>query len=71
MSDYVTVPGLCRIWARLRSQPFWTDTHYPARGFTDCVRLIEDFQDRFPGLYDYEITADLDACRPTSVAVSV
>ncbi len=67
MSNHVIVPGLCRVWTRLRSQPYWTKTSFAPRGFTDCVRLIEDFQDKFGNLYDYEITADLDVCRPASV----
>ena len=37
---------------------------YAPRGFTECERLVEDYEDRFGHLYTYAITADLDICRP-------
>ena len=61
------IPGLCRVWARLASDPvgYWKKMPYAARGFTDCERLVEDYQDRFGNTYFYAITADHDLCRPT------
>ena len=60
------IPGICRIWARPTTgdNQYWQTMPYAPRGYSDCVRLVEDYQDRFGNLYMYEITADLDICRP-------
>lgn len=60
------IPGLCRIWARKTSGPdqYWQKMSYSSRGYSDCERLVEDYQDRFGNLYVYEITSDSDLMRP-------
>ena len=37
---------------------------YAARGYTDCERIVEDYEERFGNTYQYAITADSDLCRP-------
>ena len=61
------IPGLCRIWCRKTTgdNRFWQTMSYPGRGYHDCLRIVEDYQDRFGNLYQYEITANLDVCRPS------
>ena len=60
------ISGLCRIWCRRTdgTDPYWKPMTYPHRGWSDCVRIVEDYQRRFPQQYDYEITTDSDICRP-------
>ena len=61
------IAGLCRIWCRRTdgsSELGWRPMTYPQRGWSDCVRIVEDYERRFPNAYDYEITADLDCCIP-------
>jgi hypothetical protein len=58
------IPGLCRIWAKQQGG-YWQPMTYPQRGYSDCERIIEDYEDRFGHLYEYVITADSDLCRPT------
>ena len=68
-SDYFqgrSIAGLCRIWCRRTSgeSRYWQHLCYPNRGWNECVRIVEDSMDRFPGQYDYEVTADHDIMRP-------
>ena len=61
------IAGQCRIWCRRTNgdNPMgWQPMTYPSRGWHDCVAIVADYERRFPGAYDYEITADLDCCRP-------
>ncbi len=60
------IAGLCRIWCRRTTgeNRYWQHLCYPNRGWHACVRIVEDFMDRFPGEYDYEVTADQDIMRP-------
>ncbi len=57
------IQGMCRIWAR-KANGYWQPMSYAARGYTDCERLVEDYEERFGSLYQYAITADSDLCRP-------
>ena len=57
------IPGMCRVWSKKRGG-YWVATPYAARGYSDCERLVEDYEDRFGSLYQYAITADHDLCRP-------
>lgn len=61
------IAGLCRIWCKRitgDNQLGWMPMTYPSRGWSDCVRIVEDYLDNFGNDYIYEITADLDVCRP-------
>ena len=57
------IPGICRIWSR-RTGGYWQPMSYSARGYTDCERIVEDYEERFGNVYQYAITADSDLCRP-------
>ena len=59
------IPGMCRIWCK-KQGGYWTSMSYAPRGFSDCERLVEDYEDRFGSLYQYTITADHDLCRPVN-----
>lgn len=63
------IPGLCRIWARsLREdkKTYWFSMPYAARGYSECQALVEYYEDEWPNAYEYEITADLNLCRPVT-----
>ena len=40
---------------------------YKARGYSDCVSLVEYYEEEWGNLYDYEITCDSNLARPKSV----
>ena len=60
------IPGLCRIWARRQSgdNMYWFSMPYAARGYRDCVSLVDHYQGEWGNHYQYRITADHDLCRP-------
>ena len=60
------IPGLCRIWCKptFGDNQYWRPMTYPERGWSDCVRIVEDYQERFGNCYRYEITTDSDLARP-------
>ena len=57
------IAGMCRVWSK-KQGGYWVTMPYAARGYSDCERLVEDYEDRFGSLYQYAITADHDLCRP-------
>lgn len=61
------IPGFCRVWCRRTNQPYWQMMPYKARGYSDCVSLVEYYESEWGNLYDYVITADSPLCRPPAV----
>lgn len=61
------IPGLCRIWARKLTsdtKEYWFKMPYAPRGYTECESLIDYYQEHWGQLYQYQITPDLDLCKP-------
>ena len=60
------IPGMCRVWARKTqgADQYWQQLPYAHRGYSDCERLVEYYEDAFGNAYQYAITADSDLCRP-------
>ena len=63
----MVIPGLCRVWARKRTEPHWFKMSYAPRCYTDCEQLVDYYYEEWGQMYDYVITADHDLCKPTSV----
>jgi len=63
------IPGICRVWVRHRMPEHdigWQSMSYASRGYSDCERLVEAYEDRFGNLYRYAITPDADWACPVS-----
>ena len=63
------IPGMCRVWCRKVDQPHWQMMPYKPRGYSDCVSLVEYYEEEWGNHYDYEITCDSNLARPKSVNV--
>mgnify|MGYP004395747713 FL=1 len=61
------IPGMCMVWARERTQPYWHHLPNAPRGYADCEALVEYYEENWGKLYDYRITAASQLCRPASV----
>ena len=62
----VFIPGFTRIWCKRQNTPdaYWFPMPYAPRGFAENLRLVDIYEEDFPGAYYYQITADSDLCRP-------
>lgn len=56
------IPGMCRLWARKTVGPdtHWFDMPYAQRGYAECERLVEYYEEAFGDFYDYVILSAAD-----------
>ena len=64
------IPGLCRVYARKHSSPYWTKLPYAPRGYHECEQLVDYYSEEWGTLYTYIITADHDLCAPKAVLLT-
>ena len=59
------IPGMCRLWARKTQGPdtHWFDMPYAQRGYAECERLVEYYEEAFGNFYVYEIRSAADNYR--------
>ena len=63
------IPGMCMVWCRKRTQPYWQELPNAPRGYHECEALVAYYEEQWGNLYDYVITAASTLCRPMSVSV--
>ena len=66
----MSIPGLCRIYARKVTEPYWSKLPYAPRCYAECEQLVDYYYEEWGQLYDYVITADHDLCAPRAVCVT-
>ena len=66
----MSIPGLCRVYARKRTEPYWHKLPHAPRCYTDCEQLVDYYQAEWGQLYEYRVTADHDLCAPRAVLVT-
>ena len=68
------IPGMCRLWMRPKptpqSRPFWTEAPNRPGGYTEMEDLQDVYEEKFPGLYEFRITADSYLCKPLTLVTS-
>ena len=64
------IAGLCRVYARKVTEPYWFQLPYAPRGYSECEQLIDYYTETWGQFYDYVITADHDLCKPKAVCVA-
>ena len=58
------IPGMCRVWCKRTGTTYWTTMSYAARGWHDCVSLVDYYSELWGDHYTYEITTDSRLARP-------
>ena len=58
------IPGMCRVWRKRTGTTYWTNTPFVARGWQDCVDLVDYLSETWGDLYTYEITTNSRLARP-------
>ena len=66
----MVIPGLCRVYARRVTEPYWRKLPYAPRTYFECQQLVDHYYEEWGQLYDYVITADHDLCAPKAVCLT-
>ena len=53
-----------------QSRTFWTPVPNHPGGYREMEELQDVYEERFPGLYEFRITADHYLCKPLNLVTS-